>query len=103
MSFKLVVALLLMLLASGAMARSLRSTAQRSAFVHAHHCPSTGKARGRCPGYVVDHIVPLCAGGADRPHNMQWQSVVEAKAKDVEERALCRRQHQHQHLQRPHA
>jgi hypothetical protein len=39
----------------------------------------------------VDHIVPLCAGGADRPRNMQWQTVAEAKAKDKEERAMCRR------------
>jgi hypothetical protein len=40
---------------------------------------------------VVDHIVPLCAGGADRPRNMQWQTIAAARAKDVEERALCRR------------
>jgi hypothetical protein len=27
-----------------------------------------------CPGYVVDHIMPLCAGGADDPANMMWMS-----------------------------
>jgi hypothetical protein len=91
MHLKLLVALALMLFASGALARTLRSSAQRSAFVHATHCPSTGRARGPCPGYVVDHIVPLCAGGADRPRNMQWQTIAAARAKDVEERALCRR------------
>jgi len=30
---------------------------------------------------VVDHIVPLCAGGADAPSNMQWQTVEAAKAR----------------------
>jgi len=48
----------------------------------------TGYPHGR-PGYVVDHIVPPCAGGADAPSNMQWQSVGEAKAKDRTERASC--------------
>jgi hypothetical protein len=38
---------------------------------------------------VVDHIVPLCAGGADAPQNMQWQSAAEAKAKDKLERSQC--------------
>jgi hypothetical protein len=37
---------------------------------------------GACPGYVVDHIIPLKRGGADEPANMQWQTVAEAKAKD---------------------
>ena len=41
------------------------------------------------PGYVVDHIVPLCAGGADAPSNMQWQTVEDAKVKDRQERATC--------------
>jgi hypothetical protein len=55
----------------------------------AHPCPSTGKTRGACPGYVVDHVTPLCAGGADRPSNMQWQTVSAAKIKDRDERAQC--------------
>ena len=50
----------------------------------------TGYPRGR-PGYVIDHIVPLCAGGADAPSNMQWQTVEAAKAKDRQERAECSR------------
>jgi hypothetical protein len=39
---------------------------------------------------VRDHIVPLCAGGADAPSNMQWQTTAEAKAKDREEVKACR-------------
>ena|SRR5579859_1063938 len=50
----------------------------------------TGYPHGR-PGYVVDHIVPLCAGGADASSNMQWQTVAEAKVKDRRERAQCAR------------
>jgi len=50
----------------------------------------SGYPRGR-PGYVVDHVVPLCAGGADASSNMQWQTVEEAKVKDRQERAQCSR------------
>jgi hypothetical protein len=25
-----------------------------------------------CPGYEVDHRIPLACGGADQPGNMQW-------------------------------
>jgi hypothetical protein len=35
---------------------------------------ATGKKTGACPGYVVDHIVPLKRGGSDTPANMQWQT-----------------------------
>ena len=48
-----------------------------------HPCPATGKTSGACKGYVVDHVVPLKGGGADAPANMQWQTVAEAKAKDM--------------------
>jgi hypothetical protein len=40
-----------------------------------------GYQHGR-PGYVIDYIKPLKEGGCDRPENMQWQIVEEAKAKD---------------------
>lgn len=38
----------------------------------------------------MDHVIPLCAGGADHPDNMQWQDALEAKRKDIEERKACR-------------
>jgi 5-methylcytosine-specific restriction endonuclease McrA len=62
--------------------RYIRCSAARAAFERDHPCPSTGQPRGACPGYVVDHIVPIKRGGADLPSNMQWQTLEEAKAKD---------------------
>ena len=59
-----------------------RSEGARLAFEHHHPCPSTGKTSGGCPGYVIDHVVPLKRGGADDPSNMQWQTTGAAKAKD---------------------
>lgn len=67
-----------------------RSKTVRAEFQRLYPCPSTEKPRGACPGWVVDHVVPLCAGGADAPRNMQWQTVEDAKAKDREERKSCR-------------
>lgn len=67
-----------------------RAKVQRAAFQREHPCPVTGRATGACPGYVVDHIKPLCAGGPDHPSNMQWQTVADAKVKDREEVRQCR-------------
>lgn len=66
-----------------------RSPQVTRAFERAHPCPSTGQARGACPGYVKDHVIPLCAGGPDAVSNMQWQTIAEAKAKDRLERREC--------------
>lgn len=63
-------------------AKQPRSTAAKNEFKRQQPCPSTGKSRGACPGYVVDHVVPLKRGGPDKPGNMQWQTREEAKAKD---------------------
>lgn len=60
-------------------------------FVKQQACPSTGKHKLPCPGWVIDHVIPLCAGGPDRPSNMQWQTIDEAKEKDRQERKQCRR------------
>jgi len=62
--------------------RLRRCAFARASFVRDNPCPSTGDTRGPCPGYVVDHIVPLKRGGADDESNMQWQTIEDAKAKD---------------------
>ena len=52
-------------------------------------CPATHKRRNACPGWIIDHVIPLCAGGADHKANMQWQTVTDAKVKDVQEKRQC--------------
>ena len=67
-----------------------RSGWARADFVRRHPCPVAAIAGRLCPGYVVDHLAPLCDGGRDDASNMAWQAVAEAKEKDRAERALCR-------------
>lgn len=80
---------LVLLVPSWALAAPARSAAAKAEFRRAHPCPATGQVRGACPGWVIDHVVPLCAGGEDHPANMQWQAVEPSRLKDREERAQC--------------
>ena len=66
-----------------------RSAAAKAEFRRQSVCPATGLHKGRCPGYVIDHINPLACSGADSPENMQWQTISDAKAKDKWERKNC--------------
>ena len=59
-----------------------RSESAKNAFKRLHPCPANGNRSGACPGYVIDHVLPLACGGKDAPENMQWQTVPEGKAKD---------------------
>ena len=62
--------------------RIARASQPKTQFKKGSPCPATGKSWGSCPGYVIDHVVPLKRSGADKPANMQWQTKAEAKAKD---------------------
>jgi hypothetical protein len=87
----LIILLALSLLSFNSDAGVKRSWKARSEFKANHACPSTGKTKGPCPGYIIDHIEALACGGADMPYNMQWQTVEAAKAKDKWERKGCKR------------
>ena len=62
--------------------RIARSPHAKYEFKKLHPCPATGLSSGACPGYVIDHVIPLKRGGADNPDNMQWQTSEAAKIKD---------------------
>lgn len=85
-------ALALVLAAMGASAAD-RSRALRAEFMREHPCPSTGRTAGACPGWQVDHVVPLCLGGqaVDAPKNLRWITVADHKTKTRDDVRLCRR------------
>lgn len=68
-----------------------RSAAQVYRFRQAEPCPATGQHRGACPGWQVDHVVPLCAGGSDSPDNMQWITVTDHRFKTFVDVRECRK------------
>lgn len=72
-------------------AKTNRSYAVKAEFKRLNPCPANGKRRGPCPGYEVDHIVPLKCQGPDAVDNLQWLTVEEHKAKTMREVGLCRR------------
>jgi hypothetical protein len=76
-------------LSTVASANYARSKKALKSFVSQQACPSTGEHRLPCPGYVIDHIIPLACGGLDDPSNLQWQTREDAKAKDKWERKEC--------------
>lgn len=55
-----------------ALGNTLRSDKVIAAFKLQWACPSTGKHSGACPGWAIDHVVPLDCGGVDSVWNMQW-------------------------------
>lgn len=58
--------------ASGAIVRSSRV---RADFMLIHPCPSTRLPISPCPGWQVDHVIPLASCGCDSIANMQWLPV----------------------------
>lgn len=53
-----------------------------AAFKRIHPCPVTGLTSGPCPGWEVDHIVPLACGGCDAVSNLQWLPITLKRAPD---------------------
>lgn len=72
-------------------ARIPRNAAEVKAFRLENPCPSTRLLRGACPGYQVDHTIPLCAGGPDHRSNMFWLSVEDHKFKTFTDLRECRK------------
>lgn len=83
--------ILLILLSSSltANAEYHRSQKAKTIFKYEHPCPATGRVKGACQGYIIDHIKPIACGGADASSNMQWQTKEEAKLKDKWELKGC--------------
>ena len=81
--------LILTLLSTSAEAEYHRSQKAKAIFKYAHPCPASGRTKGSCRGYIIDHIKPIACGGADDPSNMQWQTKAESKAKDKWELKGC--------------
>jgi hypothetical protein len=43
-----------------------------AAYKRLHPCPVTGLATGACPGFAINHVIPLAKGGCDAVSNLQW-------------------------------
>jgi len=74
----------------GASARIPRNSEVLREFQRQTPCPATGNTKGKCPGWQIDHIEPLCAGGVDRVDNLQWLTVQEHKWKTRTDVRVCR-------------
>ena len=49
-----------------------RSRAVLRDFARLYPCPATGKPSPSCPGWAINHVVPLHACGCDQISNLQW-------------------------------
>lgn len=86
---QIIIILMALTICSTSQAELHRSQKAKVIFKYSHPCPSTGRNKGSCPDYIIDHIKPLTCGGLDDASNMQWQTKAEAKAKDKWERNNC--------------
>lgn len=68
-----------------------RSPAEVRAFRAENPCPATGRRSGACSGWAVDHVRPLCAGGEDKPANMQWIEDRDHRFKTLVDVRECRK------------
>ena len=68
-----------------------RSRAAIAEFKQTQPCPANGNRYGPCPGWQIDHVVPLKCKGDDAPANMQWLTVEDHKVKTRREARWCRK------------
>lgn len=61
--------------------RIARSAKARADFAKLKPCPLTAQPQTHCPGWRIDHIVPLKRCGPDTPENMQWLTIDEWRKK----------------------
>jgi hypothetical protein len=52
--------------------RIKRNRAVLREFAAVFPCPSTLQPVASCPGWAIDHVIPLAAGGCDAAINLQW-------------------------------
>ena len=76
--------------------RIVRRADVLDAFARLHPCPSTGERKRSCPGWAIDHVLPLSVGGCDAVPNLQWlpnelKSCAGTKCKDRWERKVYAR------------
>lgn len=50
----------------------IRSRAVLRQFARVFPCPANLKPVPSCPGWAIDHVVSLAAGGCDSQSNLQW-------------------------------
>lgn len=53
----------------------IRSSAVLREFKKLHPCPATHLRTGSCPGWQMNHVIPLASGGCDAIFNIQWMPV----------------------------
>lgn len=49
-----------------------RSSKVRNDFANVFPCPATLQPTTVCPGWSIDHTIPLASGGCDTVANMSW-------------------------------
>ena len=83
--------LLALCLSLPAMAERIpRSAAEVMAFKRENPCPATGLRYGKCPGWEIDHVTPICAHGRDHRDNMQWLTIQDHRWKTRTDVRVCR-------------
>lgn len=66
----------------------VRSSRVYWAFRRLYPCPATGLRTGACPGWSVNHDLPLACGGCDSVSNSSWMRNDVKKLHDSYERKI---------------